>query len=113
MSTGPGRRVLLDTTGQNGTSMSNVGWTVGLASLAAVGAGTAGYGLAKGRAEDDTMLKSLPTMQEIADAAVFLASDLARSITGTTLDITVGTTAALNYKMPSIAFVKRQPGELA
>jgi 3-oxoacyl-[acyl-carrier protein] reductase len=63
--------------------------------------------------KDDTMLKNLPTMQEIADAAVFLASDLARSITGTTLDITVGTTAALNYKMPSIAFVKRQPDELA
>jgi 3-oxoacyl-[acyl-carrier protein] reductase len=59
--------------------------------------------------KDDTMLKNLPTMQEIANAAVFLASDLARSITGTTLDITVGTTGALNYKMPSIEFVKRQP----
>jgi 3-oxoacyl-[acyl-carrier protein] reductase len=62
--------------------------------------------------EDDTMLKKLPPMQQIADAAVFLASDLAGSITGTTLDITVGTTAALNYKMPSIAFVKHQAGGL-
>ena len=55
----------------------------------------------------DTMLKRLPLMQDIANAAVFLASDLADKITGVTLDITAGTTSALNYKVPSIAFVKR------
>jgi 3-oxoacyl-[acyl-carrier protein] reductase len=62
--------------------------------------------------KDDTMLKALPAMQEIANAAVFLASDLASRITGTTLDITVGTTGALNYKMPTIAFVKRRGSRL-
>lgn len=60
--------------------------------------------------KDDTMLKTLPSMQDIADAAVFVASDRARSITGTTLDITAGTTAALNYKTTPIAFLNRQPG---
>lgn len=55
----------------------------------------------------DTMLKRMPMMKEIADAAVFVASDLASSITGTTLDITAGTTAALNHKVPTIAFVPR------
>lgn len=59
---------------------------------------------------DDTMLKALPSMQDIADAAVFVASDLARSITGTTLDITAGTTAALNYKTTRVAFLNRPPG---
>lgn len=52
----------------------------------------------------DTMLKQLPAMEDIAHAAVFLASDLAGKITGVTLDITVGTTSALNYMMgPSAA----------
>ena len=50
--------------------------------------------------EDDTMLKKLPFMNDIANAAVFLASDSAGSITGVTIDVTGGTTAALNYKMP-------------
>ena len=59
--------------------------------------------------KDDTMLKALPSMQDIADAAVFVASDRARSITGTTLDITAGTTAALNYKTTRIAFLKSPP----
>lgn len=45
-------------------------------------------------------------MKDIANAAVFLASDLAGKITGVTLDITVGTTSALNYKVPVIAFAK-------
>jgi len=48
---------------------------------------------------DDTMLKKLPPMKDIANAAVFLASDLAASITGVTLDVTCGTTSALNYKV--------------
>ncbi len=55
----------------------------------------------------DTMLKDLPSMKEIANAAVFLASDLAGKITGVTLDVTAGTTSALNYKAPPIAFVER------
>jgi 3-oxoacyl-[acyl-carrier protein] reductase len=59
------------------------------------------------RLEDDTMLKGLPLMEDIANAAVFLASDLASKITGVTLDVTAGTTSALNYKLPKIAFVKR------
>ena len=49
--------------------------------------------------EDDTMLKRLPVMEDIANAAVFLASDLARAITGVTVDLTCGTTAALNYRV--------------
>ncbi len=48
------------------------------------------------------MLKKLPPMADIANTAVFLASDLAGSITGVTIDITCGTTNALNYKMPNI-----------
>jgi 3-oxoacyl-[acyl-carrier protein] reductase len=46
----------------------------------------------------DTMLKDLPSMNDIALTAVFLASDMAKSITGVTIDVTVGTTAALNYR---------------
>jgi enoyl-[acyl-carrier-protein] reductase (NADH) len=45
----------------------------------------------------DTMLKKMPMMKDIANAAVFLASDLADKITGVTLDVTAGTTSALNY----------------
>ena len=59
------------------------------------------------RLKNDTMLKELPMMKDIANAAVFLASDLAGKITGVTLDVTAGTTSALNYKVPTIAFVKR------
>ena len=47
----------------------------------------------------DTMLKKLPLMVDIANAAVFLASDAANTITGITLDLTCGTTTALNYKV--------------
>jgi len=49
--------------------------------------------------ENDTMLKRLPQMAEIANAAVFLASDMAGGITGVTVDVTCGTTAGLNYRM--------------
>lgn len=56
--------------------------------------------------EDDTMLKALPSMEDIAHAAVFLASPLAGKITGTTIDVTAGTTGALNYKVSRIPFVK-------
>ena len=55
---------------------------------------------------DDTMLKQLPLMEDIANVAVFLASELAGKITGVTVDVTCGTTSALNYRVPPIAFVQ-------
>jgi 3-oxoacyl-[acyl-carrier protein] reductase len=48
--------------------------------------------------EEDTMLKKLPLMSDIANLAVFLSSDLAGKITGVTVDVTCGTTAGLNYR---------------
>ncbi|HKH63714.1 MAG TPA: SDR family oxidoreductase [Flavitalea sp.] len=52
----------------------------------------------------DTMLKSLPLMEDIANTAVFLASTMAGKITGVTVDVTCGTTNGLNYKASTIAF---------
>jgi len=52
--------------------------------------------------EGDTMLKKLPLMADIANVAVFLCSDMAGKITGVTIDVTCGTTAGLNYRMPPI-----------
>jgi 3-oxoacyl-[acyl-carrier protein] reductase len=49
--------------------------------------------------EADSMLKKLPLMTDIANAAVFLSSDLAGNITGITIDVTGGTTAGLNYRV--------------
>lgn len=46
----------------------------------------------------DTMLKQLPLMEDIANTAVFLCSNLAGKITGVTVDVTCGTTAGLNYR---------------
>jgi NAD(P)-dependent dehydrogenase (short-subunit alcohol dehydrogenase family) len=46
----------------------------------------------------DTMLKEMPSMSDIASTAVFLASEMARRITGVTIDVTVGTTAGLNHR---------------
>jgi 3-oxoacyl-[acyl-carrier protein] reductase len=54
--------------------------------------------------EEDTMLKKLPMMADIANVATFLASELAGKITGVTIDVTCGTTTGLNYKVPSIPF---------
>ncbi len=54
--------------------------------------------------EEDTMLKELPEMADIANAATFLASDLAGKITGVTIDVTCGTTAGLNSKVATIPF---------
>ncbi|MFL9484264.1 SDR family NAD(P)-dependent oxidoreductase [Chitinophagaceae bacterium LWZ2-11] len=54
---------------------------------------------------DDTMLNQLPLMQDIANTAVFLGSDMAGKITGVTIDVTAGTTAALNYKTTNPAFL--------
>ncbi len=56
--------------------------------------------------EDDTMLKKMPVMNDIANVAVFLTSEMAEGITGVTIDVTCGTTTALNYKAPGIAFVQ-------
>lgn len=50
----------------------------------------------------DTMLKKLPLMADIANVAVFLASDMAGKITGVTVDVTCGTTAALNYRVDAV-----------
>jgi len=54
--------------------------------------------------EDDTMLKKMPLMKDIAGVAVFLASELASGITGVTIDVTCGTTTSLNYKLTPMAF---------
>jgi NAD(P)-dependent dehydrogenase (short-subunit alcohol dehydrogenase family) len=56
--------------------------------------------------KDDTMLKDLPAMDDVANVAAFLASSLAAKITGVTVDVTCGTTSALNYKVAPIAFVQ-------
>jgi len=42
-------------------------------------------------------LKSAPTVEDVANGVLFLASDLSRSITGTTLHIDGGTIAALGF----------------
>ena len=51
--------------------------------------------------EQDTMLKRLPLMADVANTAVFLCSDMARMITGVTVDVTCGTVTGLNYKTTS------------
>ena len=51
-----------------------------------------------GKMKADTMLKQLPLMADIANIAVFLASDMAAKITGVTIDATAGTTAGINYR---------------
>ena len=54
--------------------------------------------------EGDTMLKRLAMMEDITNAALFLVSDMAATITGVTIDMTVGTTGALNYRVNQPAF---------
>jgi enoyl-[acyl-carrier-protein] reductase (NADH) len=44
-------------------------------------------------------------MEDIANIAVFLSSDMAGKITGVTIDVTCGTTAGLNYRMPPVPFI--------
>jgi 3-oxoacyl-[acyl-carrier protein] reductase len=56
---------------------------------------------------DDTMLKELPMMADIANVAVFLSSSMAAKITGVTIDVTAGSTTALNYKMTESAFIEK------
>lgn len=58
--------------------------------------------------EQDTMLKKLPLMADIANAAVFLSSDMAGKITGVTIDVTSGTTGGLNYRVSSKTFPQRE-----
>jgi 3-oxoacyl-[acyl-carrier protein] reductase len=58
--------------------------------------------------KEDTMLKKLPLMADIANVAVFLSSDMAGKITGVTVDVTCGTTSGLNYRVSS-AGLKRRP----
>lgn len=58
--------------------------------------------------KDDTMLKDMPLMEDIGNVAVFLGSDMSKKITGVTIDVTCGTTSALNYKVPVIPFVGRE-----
>ena len=53
---------------------------------------------ALGKMRADTMLKRQPSMADIANIAVFLASDMAATITGVTIDATAGTTAGINYR---------------
>ncbi len=57
-----------------------------------------------GKLEDDTMLKKLPAMRDIANTAVFLASDMAGKITGVTIDVSCGTVSALNYRALGVPF---------
>ena len=47
----------------------------------------------------DTMLKKMPLMIDIANTAVFLASDWAKMITGVTVDVTAGSCSAINHKV--------------
>jgi 3-oxoacyl-[acyl-carrier protein] reductase len=54
--------------------------------------------------QGDTMLKKLAMMEDITNAGVFLVSDMAATITGVTIDLTVGTTQALNYRVGMPAF---------
>jgi 3-oxoacyl-[acyl-carrier protein] reductase len=54
----------------------------------------------------DTMLKKMPSMADIANVAVFLSSDMATGITGVTVDVTCGTTAALNYRVNAVTSLR-------
>jgi 3-oxoacyl-[acyl-carrier protein] reductase len=47
-------------------------------------------------AQDATLLGRLPTLAQVADAAVFLASDRAAAITGTVVDLTSGNALRTN-----------------
>jgi 3-oxoacyl-[acyl-carrier protein] reductase len=57
--------------------------------------------------KSDTMLKELPLIADIANIAVFLASDMASKITGVTIDATVGTTTGLNYRTTETSFTQK------
>jgi 3-oxoacyl-[acyl-carrier protein] reductase len=57
-----------------------------------------------GRMQNDSMLKKLPLMADVANTAVFLASEMAAAITGVTVDVSCGTTAGLNYRSTDEGF---------
>jgi enoyl-[acyl-carrier-protein] reductase (NADH) len=59
---------------------------------------------------NDTMLKEMPMMADIANTAVFLVSPMAGGITGVTVDVTAGTTAALNCKVTNVSFLRKEAG---
>ncbi|MCS3795927.1 SDR family NAD(P)-dependent oxidoreductase [Niastella sp. OAS944] len=61
-----------------------------------------GMELVLNKMKADTMLKKMPLMADIANVAVFLSSDMAAGITGVTIDVTCGTTAALNYRVSAL-----------
>lgn len=56
--------------------------------------------------EGDAMLKKMPLMQDIANVAVFLSSNMSAMITGVTVDVTGGATNALNYKVEAVSATK-------
>ena len=56
----------------------------------AKGAGMPSHKEFQGLMESFTLLKRLPKLSEVADTAVFLASDKASAITGTTINVTCG-----------------------
>jgi enoyl-[acyl-carrier-protein] reductase (NADH) len=58
--------------------------------LHAKGAGMASNKEFQGLMESFTLLKRLPTLAELANTAVFIASDNASAITGTTINVTCG-----------------------
>lgn len=61
-----------------------------------------GMELVLNKMKADTMLKKMPLMADIANVAVFLSSHMAAGITGVTIDVTCGTTAALNYRVSAL-----------
>lgn len=58
--------------------------------LHAKGAGMPSHKEFQGLMESLTLMKRLPKLQEIANTAVFMASDYASAITGTTINVTCG-----------------------
>lgn len=58
--------------------------------LHAKGAGMPSYKEFQGLMESFTLLKRLPKLAEVANTAVFIASDYASAITGTTINVTAG-----------------------
>jgi 3-oxoacyl-[acyl-carrier protein] reductase len=47
-------------------------------------------------------------MADIANVAVFLSSAMAAGITGVTVDVTCGTTAALNYRVTAETVLRNE-----
>ena len=62
----------------------------------AVAAGVSVEELLEQWGDDQTLLGRLPTLAQVADTAVFLASDRAAAITGAVTDVTSGTALRAN-----------------